>query len=370
MNLIFLQKNELKFKYFLLGVILFLLLQPYLNAGFWFDDLPNHYMGMADRVPYWTATLDTIYAWIKLDARFLLGFIPVYAIFYFISTPLLYHFVTICLLLINVCLFLKILGMLKCNKNLIILVLLILFGLFQISIFSDPIASFGGLYPLLGSMLCLGFIGLIKWQKTFELKYLWFSSLVIFGSLFFYEINLIFYPIAFIIIFNFRKSITIRVPLLILIVPLCVYGMLIVFLRHFVPHIIYDGIQLGTMKLFFITYLKQLFSAFPGSYYFTLGIYDYSFHSMCKDFFQSYYGLFLFMGSIILMSLLGLSTKKIGRMPRSLYFFAGMVLLTVPIFMAISAKYQMVLSWGVGYLPVYYQYFGLALLITGGGSQN
>ncbi len=45
------------------------------------------------------------------------------------------------------------------------------------------------------------------------------------------------------------------------------------------------------------------------------------------------------------------------------FIIALCLLFITPVFIAISSKYQLSLPWGTGHVPVYYSYFGVALVL-------
>jgi hypothetical protein len=349
---------------FLPIAIITILLIPYMQATYWHDDAFNQFVPahIARTHSSYIAFANNIFnGWIHSSGRILLGFYTGYAMF-FIKTPFLYHLTITSLLLINVYIFLLILQKLNASQEFIILFNLILFGLFSITPFFNPITTFAGLYQMLGILLCLSIIFLLKWTETFSLRWLILSVFVAFSSLFFYELNLIYFPIAFITILSYKKETPISKPLFILLSALGFFILLITFLRMRLEQIAYTGNQFGDIQLFGITYLKQLSATFPDIYYLFNGT---ALSVLWLEYKSSYFLWFLIATIPITLVLNFNSATKETLKQKITYFFSCLVLFIVPMFMAFSLKYQHELSWGIGYLPIYYQTFALALLLTG-----
>lgn len=362
-------KNSLAQPIILLTVLLLFLLIPYTKNGFWFDDTLNSQVwGLLHRfnttLPDFSMKITM--SWLQGSGRLLLGWINTYSFFYIFTDVRLLRITDILFVFAHVATFVILLRTLQASTNFIAIFLATLFGLFQIRDYHDPIGAYSTFYQTLGIQLTLGLIFLIKWKKTLLNKYLCYSSIIIFWSLLYYEINLIYYPIAFTIIATSPQETRTRLKSLIIIfVPLIVFLGIELYIKH-IAKTSYAGSSFGALNKILPTYSKQLLSTLPGSYYFIRGIKEYDIANVFHNVLHSPIALsIIFLAGFSFYSFWKMAEKESCKAIRTeAYLCAGALLLFPPCLVALSARYQDELQWGLGYLPVYYQYFGLALLST------
>jgi hypothetical protein len=190
------------------------------------------------------------------------------------------------------------------------------------------------------------------------------SSAIASLSLTWYEINIVYIPIALFTIASFRRR-DWRVGVAVTTIPFLLYLGATVWLKNSSPHE-YAGASVGTAALLLPTYCKQLLATFPGTFYGLIGDV-----SLPVDQLLTYA-----LGNIVavlasalwmlcFLLTLGMVGVPVPSRQRRVVVFMGLVLLLMPpMFIAISSKYQQELTWGSAHIPVYYQYFGLAILAT------
>jgi len=189
----------------LLGAALLgLLLVPYATNGLWFDDsLNGQIRPMLDRFgeDVWSFSLRICARWIHAG-RLLLAWPWLYSFFYKVYTPWAIRLTDLAFLLAHVALVVLLLRRLAISWPRVALFLLILFSLFQIQHGDDPIAAYATFCQILGMALTLSFLLLLHWRRTGSLASLTMSAVIAGASLLFYELNIVYFPIAFAVIWT------------------------------------------------------------------------------------------------------------------------------------------------------------------------
>jgi hypothetical protein len=225
----------------------------------------------------------------------------------------------------------------------------------------DPIAAFVPTYQLLGIFITIALIFLAKWYQTGLSGYLIVSSLVLTLSLSFYELNAIYIPIAVMTILMAPHAKRFA-NLLIVLIPFAIWSALDLYIKHHAKNS-YAGTSLGSIQAIPETYLKQFTGTFPGSFYF---LYERPSFPEIQLWLENRHNLMAW--AILVLSfascfyLLKRQGENPNKTPRGIVSIAALFLFVPPVLMAITEKYQSEITWGRPYLPVYYQYFGLAVL--------
>ena len=360
-------KQLLFLGYVVFGLCAVIIFIPYVTNGFVDDDIINSQIwGLIHRFNLSLASymLITIKNWMA-SGRIMLSAIPGVSLFYFIHDAFLLRAFSIATFIINVGLFVVILRKLKVDYAFIGVFLLCLLGLFHIIRWHDPLSGYAGLYPLLGSELCLSLIFLLKWRESAMVKNLWISAWIAFLSLLCYEINLIYYSIAVYFIYTHKDKKLLR-NLCVITSPLLLF-LCLNFLVRMQASTPYSGSSLGDLDAFPITYIQQIYATLPGIYYISFGKNYCSLTNILTDIINQPIIWLLIVGVTIAMTIFlksCLSERNKKSLNVDLKWLGWLFILTPAFFVAISARYQTELKWGFGYLPIYYQNFGLAILLS------
>ena len=110
--------------------------------------------------------------------------------------------------------------------------------------------------------------------------------------------------------------------------------------------------------------MKQLIAMLPGSFYLLHAQPDYPVSELVADALGSKIAWAIAVLSLASYVLLIRARDSSSGASRGLLVTAVAFVLLPPALIAISARYQTELVWGNTHLPVYYEYFGLALLGT------
>lgn len=348
------------------SIVALLILRPFYSNGFWFDDSLNSQMrSMLHRFD--TSLLDfslqVTVVWIKNAGRLLLGWINIYTMFYVFHEPRWLRGLSMIFLLCHVALFAWVLTQLKASLRFIGLACLILIGLFQIRGNHDPVAAYAGFYQTLGIQFMGSVALMLRWRRTHKTWLLVSSSLIIVWSLTYYEINLVYYPFALLVVCKETRGAERRAALIALLIPLSVFLSVALWIKQHASAI-YAGANIGSLDGFPMAFLRQLHSALPGSFYATIGkvelgttdLFTQAIHSRSS-------WTVLVLGTIVAFSLLR-KAAPIHDTDPMIWPFALNLLITPALLISMSARYQTEIAWGQGYLPVYYQYFGTAIFLT------
>ncbi|WP_321927964.1 hypothetical protein [Paraburkholderia guartelaensis] len=346
-----------------LTMLVVIMLVPYAKNGFWFDDtLNSQTWGMVNRfdTTLWSFSVRVIRAWLVDYGRFILCWPAIYGFFYLVRDVLAVRLIDIGLLITHIALTVWLLRRLHMQWRTVGIFLLLLFPLFQIRDTEDPIAAFATFSQMLAIALTVSLLLLQKWRETGAIGWLLVSSLLATISMMCYEINSIYVPIALLAVYVARRKVVCNA--IVVLLPFACFVAASLVLKHGATKI-YEGSKFGTVAAIPVTYLKQLFAALPGSFYVMIGRNEIP----ITDLLRSAAGSGLAWAIAILWAALFIAvsrtTLSVRDWPRSAALVvASSLLLVPPALIAMSAKYQVYLSWGAGHIPVYYEYFGLAIL--------
>lgn len=252
-------------------LVLVISLSPFALNGMWFDDsnLSSFFWELkVTEVSIFQYIWNQILVWMYSAGRFFpIGLLQTYGLHYIIRNEHLFRFGHVLWTLVHIGTFIWLLRKLKLDWNFIGLWLLILIGIFQARNYHDPIASYGFFLQTQGIFLTLAIVSLLKWSESARNKWLIASSTLVLIALLMYEINLVFYPIAFGLLLMAPHPIQLKIRALItLFIPLISYSFFTAYLRNAID-ISYPGVKVGSADLIFITYCKQFLAAFPGVFY-------------------------------------------------------------------------------------------------------
>jgi hypothetical protein len=339
---------------------------PYLQSGYYFDDSLNashaqHYLHSFQ--DYWGYLIERLKVWTFLEGRlYPLGVSSTVSSFFLFKSLTAYRIFQVSLILANLYFFYLWLRTLKLTQDQSLLTILVCTCLFQVRNYHDPMTSYGALLQI---AFLLGISSLITLNRYFEKEKrtdLFLSYFTLTLCLLAYETCLIFSFVAIVSSFFARR----KKVLLGFVSLLGLYIAASLFLRLAYPPR-YAGVQLSIGLGLIRTYFSQLSAAIPLSY----PIFGRTEFVRGETLFGPE---FLSFKSALIFTLYGVSFFFLLRQNESLTIkktfarvlpFACILFFISPLFVAISKKYQQDIGRiGHAYLPVYFGYFGFALLLT------
>ncbi len=352
-------------------ILLVLLFFPYLNNGYWHDDSLNsqvYWMIQKSNGDLFDFSWRVVKHWLLASGRPMLVFFPSYSHFYYfhdLTGLRLAHFFSV---IISVVTWGLVLHKLKVPKVLIYIWAVMFFGLFQVHANGlDPVAGFAFHYQILLVQLSILLLIFLRWMSSDRnnIGLMW-VLLVWFLFMGFYEINIIFIPIvAMFILLEKKYQFDKKKKLMIISGALLLYLIAYFFIQKIAPST-YAGAKLGFDTKLFVAYLQQISASFPSSAYFGAVNGSLSIRSLIDSTLNSYISWVIFFSGtisfLIACRLLPYDTK----VSKQTLFLSSLMIFLPPVFPAISSRYQNEVSWGVGTLPVYYQWIGMSFLIVFG----
>ncbi|MDN7181212.1 hypothetical protein M0D69_25095 [Caballeronia sp. SEWSISQ10-4 2] len=341
-------------------------LRPYVQSGFWYDDVVSSQVwGMVHRygLSIWAFTWK-MFATSPDSGRLLGAYLEMYPLFYFVHNPVFIKLIDVSLVLINVACFGWLLRELKASRGFILTFAIVFVGSLQLRDFFEAIGAFSTLYPSLGIYMIVSLVLLAKWKNTFQTKWLYASVAVVAVSLFIYELNVIYFPVALLLVLSQRKAIRNTIASLsIVVVPAMSYIALELWIKSHASGQ-YEGTTFGGMSLVLLTLSKQLIAGLPGSFYAFRGYWQVPYPVLLNTF-ENSHSLWLLGGIVFVLLVVSTRRETIAcRIDWFAYFCAAALIILPAVTISMSAKYQKEIIWGAGYLPVYYQFFGVAFFLT------
>jgi hypothetical protein len=290
---------------------------------------------------------------------------------YFIPSLFYYKLFILIMVIINIYLFGFFIMGLKGDKYLSYILMALAPSFFQFRIYHDPILSYSALQQTFFAFLMISLIFLYKFFQVKSKKYLIISVASFNLLLYTYELGFIFILVYLFAILcsklDFKQKLNSLLPFLFLFF----IAMLVnIFIRTRVkiPDSGYDGVTFNlNIMLMFKTFIIQAYSAIPLSYYISnpsklFG----NLYSIGPTHFN--YGAIISM--IIFSSIYFYCVNKLkfeGTGKNGLIF--GFAMLILPASMiCLSRKYQqeflLLGGMGIGYLPVYIQYYGVLIVFS------
>ena len=350
-----------------------LILSNILQSDYFGDDLYN--FQVPGKVPYQFESISAyaisaVKGWMSIGRFFPVGNSYLWFLYDWFDTIYSYKLIMITLIMISHLLFSYFIYLFsKKNKHLTLLVLLITPILFQYKLYHDPILSFHGLMPLMFIFLITSLIFLLKHlQKSNKLFFI--ISLVSFIScLFTYEVAHTFIFIYILVIssqFSIRantsKYLRVFLPYLFISFGIALY---IIYLRSLYDMPLTNNPYLPNWYFASIikTYFLQVVSVLPTSYYFNYGRFPYWYDFGSNFIFLAVFFIYIFISSF------NYKEDK-GNFFKYLFILAILILLLPGAPIALSTKFQGFLGeankvqFGLPYIPIYIQTFGLSLLLS------
>lgn len=343
---------------------------PYLSAGFFADDAMNSQVNLVAKkqnISVLEFTNKIISNWKNDVGRYYpLGFLGSYTFYHLFPDELPARIVQMTLVLVNILLFSAMIYTLSGSSLLALTFIPILLLHFQLRDFYDPIAGYAPFMQLMFLYVVGAIMLFLHYLKSGAYISLIASGILFFASLLTYELSIVFFGIFALLARNQNKTFksifnNIKIHLFIL----CSYIAYIAYLRINRTSS-YSGTEISKDLVVTIeAYLHQLGSMLPLSYFaanksMTLS----SIFSSEHDFIAAF-GCAL----LTLLILITLFQKRENRQNISLkvadlfLICSGFVFLP-PLVVALSARWQISVSAGIGYIPVYFSYYGSAFFIS------
>ncbi len=366
-----------------LVVLAVLVLWPTLGLGYFSDDvltsltpgiLRNNHMSLGDRI------LDTIRNSMREGRFYPLHWIPFSGVFWLIRDVQQYRIYIVGCVVINLLLFVHFVRRLSGSAGLAYLAACLTCMLFQLRAFHDPILSFFGLLQMVVALTLLSLIALWRHLEGGGRAWLIWSILIYITSVLLYEMSYLFFLFhAFLI---GRRRLGWR-PWLSKVLPFAVaagFGIGMSFLlRWLAPassamHTKYGMVP--TPGTFLPALARQISGALPLTYFAAdpAGIFR---DVKTPGALVRWLGradvlavALVAMGvcSLVLLRLRGRPANDGGEQTRidwGLLVMLGLLLAVVPgVMTSMTARYQQEVTFGMSYVPVYTQYFGVALVLA------
>lgn len=360
----------------LIGTYIVAALLPLLFSGYYSDDMVNSVIRPTQELEggtFFKYFISENKSWVNANGRlfpvsaFLTGLI------YFYSNNLVaYKIIILLLVIFDVFLFGYFVKLLTGDKYLSYLLMLVVPSFFQYRLYHDPILSFGGLLQILFLMLLLSLIFLQKFLISKKNAHLAVSVIFYNLCLYSYELSFILLPVWLFLIFqrrgHFKRALALTYPFFFSFFLAVTLNVFTRFIWRETSVAGYNGTKFNfNIAAILRTFYLQLASAMPLSYY--LGnpskIFNHNILYLLFNF-KLLYGLIIIAFTLVYVNF----SKKIRlQIEWKNFVIPGSIFFLFPAFLiSLSDKYQQELNrygFGMGYLPVYLEYFGLLMLLAG-----
>ena len=357
-------------------LFVFIVLQPVLKGGFNWDDA---FFSVKAQVMRTAGESIFKRVWVEVLDYVRIGRINPFAtfhflVFYFIPDPRAYRLLILVLSLLNAALFYRFIKLWGGNYQKALMVMLIIPLCFQFRFYHDPLNSYYGLMQVMFCELMGALILNIRWLREGKRSCLLFSLVFFTMGLMSYEmffpLTVLFLVTALSVEKDLVKALKRTLPY---ILPAVILFALSLLLRtNITEETAYNGTTFSLdIPVIFRTFSYQSGAAFPLRY--RLAGYDAAIFGETipwKELFNT--SLPVLIRSIQWQDLLAcaifsaviLSVRK-ERMEASPFFLLfGLLLWLLPgLVISLSEKYQNVLKPGLPYIPIYFSYFGMGLLL-------
>ena len=342
----------------LLCIGLLAILLPYLSNGFWFDDALNSQLShrlTRFQETLWSFSWRVFSHWLTRHGRMMGCFLVSYPLWYATTSLPAAKCLNIFLFLIGMFLFAVTMVLLGLSRRAAALWCVLTAASFQIHGNGlDPLAGFLFHYSLLSCQLGISCVLLALWYTRNTPIYLLVSLAVWLLFMTCYEINIVYLAIAYTCAFAKARW---QKPVLLITGAMVAYFAIYGYFRLHATGPSYSGSTFVLDSHSAWAYFKQL-SASP--LFFT---YIFQTHTLRDP--ESLFMLALktpaawaAYAAVLNACLLCLPLKM---PPRIVLCVAASMLFVPPALIAVSDRYRAEIAIGAGALPVYYQYFGMAL---------
>jgi hypothetical protein len=357
----------------LLALVAFVL-SPLLRTGYFSDDAVDSLLpGMLKVEGYtlaeyiWTVSLNFITG----GRLFPLQFAELCTWFYVVQTPVVHKAMVIVCVLLDVTLLYFLVRRVGKNAGFAAFATCLVFPLFQFRTTFDPLLSFFGLLQMITAGLLASLLALQIYLDTNRTRWMVLSVVTYAATILMYEFNYPLFLLHLVLIGSCRRSWAARVRASL---PFVVTGGLGILASAALRWLyVRESNQINIDPLAFLaTLTRQTLSAFPLSYFLVnpAGLYPHPWNLAWMARFLATPGgvtvcAGVFMACLTCLRHLpaGDDEPPTGRMiPLALL---GLLLGVLPaVLISVSVRHQQMIRPGLGYLPVYLQYYGVGLLLA------
>jgi hypothetical protein len=351
-------------------------LSPMLSSGYYSDDMVNSSLKGSieiQNISIANYIKKQINDWLIQGRLFPLGLIITYTVAYYINKLVVYKTIVMVMVIINILLLGKLTERISGDKYVALLTMIIIPILFQFRLYHDPILAFRGMTQIFMTFMLSSLILFIKYLETNRLRDIIISLLFYNFTLYIYEISV---PLitVFICLWYFyysNKEMRINInKILPHVISAITYIIALIIIRQHRDQaaVIYSGITMNMDYASILwTYIIQIISSMPLSYY--IGnpshIFNHEIGTIIGNITLSDVTVM-----IIFMAGCWYAIRKSTFHKRiNVIFYLGASFVLFPAMpVALTSKYQkelMSFGPGMGYLPVYIQYYGTILIIVG-----
>jgi hypothetical protein len=348
--------------FFLLMAFCILVSLPMLQAGYFSDDIINSLIpgdiAMREQ-DFWTFVLTSMQNWLASGRLFPVSIISSISVFNLVPDEHHYQMVRSVFIWASVFSFAWLLKTVSKDIAASILFIFLLPLCWSIRDAAEPLTSFAIFLPLVTLFITFTQLFYLKYKSSAQQVWLGLSLIMFVCALCTYEVGIIAYTLLFtLMVCTPGKIIKDIKPYSIILVAYLIVNLYL----YSVSKNVYDGIQINFSGKFWSAFAAQFTAALPLSYWLFATKHAltqlpnaFSMQSLPQDI------LFI----IAAISIYQLLTKlALSRQSVKNIFFIGLNLTLMPaLLIGISQKYQALVQMGVGYIPVYLQYFGMACLL-------
>lgn len=360
--------------YSLMSLYIILSMLPLLHSGYYSDDMVNSsirgqiLLENISFVHYW---INFVIYMFKDQGRFIpVSIFTLVAVSYYFYNLFLYKALILVLIIINIYLFGYFIKIVFKEIYFAYILMLCAPICFQFRLYHDPILSFAGHLQFFFCYLMCSLIFLQKYLDHNDRLYLVISLILFNVSLYAYEISVPLALLIFILIFDHFKNLKLSLRRYLPFIYSIFISIIINLVVRFAVNKEYSGITFNfNLVLIVKTLFMQSFSSIPLSYYINNPAHLFN-HNILYVFrnIKSTDMMSVVIFNVIYWSLMKKIDFNMINWHKILLLGVSLVVLpALPI--SLSAKYQQELNWyggwGVGYLPVYIQYYGSLMILAG-----
>lgn len=345
---------------------------PILEAGFFGDDIVNSLLlGSAQlfHLSFLQVVLDGLQNGLTVGRFYPLSVFSSVTMHYLFPHANVYQIIRLIFIWLSVFSFVWLVKILTKNNYASLLLLLLFPMCWSIRSVPDPMVSYAIFIPLLTLFIGFTAVFFLKYKETKQSHWLAFSLFMYASALSTYEIGMTALFLLF-ILNRYETSLSRSHVSLLLYIQLTIIFMVVNSIVRIMKTGSYEGIELGNLSQFFMAFASQLISTLPLSYLFFANESGFALSNVFSAFIvnQPYCLLavvYLFVSSFLLSYI---AIKRLSFEKNTSYFLLliGIFLMIIPAaIIALSKKYQAIITMGKGYLPVYLQYIGLGFLLIG-----
>ncbi|MBZ0097402.1 MAG: hypothetical protein K8H75_18790 [Sulfuricella sp.] len=347
---------------------LVLALVPYAYSGFYFDDVFNSSVkgwSIFNGQSVWQLVIQQLRVWLLENGRFFpLAIITGYPIWEINDTLVKYRIMHLAFILANAFVLYRLLVGLTQNRWLPSLVLLCVPMVFQFNPRWDPITSFGPLNQLVLLLVLAAWLFLQNFFSTGRRHFMVMALLTQFLALCTYEVALVVLPgmLAIALAYRTAKPIESRRAILLSMAVASVY-LLIYLAFSMLRTSVYDGVYIEKYSII-PTFAAQFASAFPLAFLHN-NLLQISYPKGGVLVF--FLGYFLTAAAAVALKKYDISKEKYSSRREHewiIWALAACLMLVPSLLVAISGRYQRIVTYGDPYIIVYMQYWGVAIVMA------